>query len=648
MSLNLMAIGVVFSPLIGFILSLCLLRYPRIVQTITCFAVGLAFCLTIGLWIALKPNLNFTLELFGWLKAGKLRAKWGVSFDNLNFVMTMMVTFISFWVHIYSLGYMSHDPNRARYMAYLNFFTFTMLFLITSPTIAQLFVGWEGVGVASYLLISFWNYKPQASAAALKAFIVNRVGDAFMLLGICVLFFQFETFDFSMINLKISSQLGETIRFWGYDLPALDLIGILLFIGAMSKSAQLGLHVWLPEAMEAQTPVSALIHAATMVTAGVFLIVKLSPLYEAIPFVRQIMTIVGSLTALFAAFVALTQTDIKKIIAYSTCSQLGYMVVACGCSAYSAAIFHLLTHAFFKALLFLGAGSVIHAMSGEQDIRKMGGLGKLIPKTYFLMWIGSLALAGFPGFAGYYSKDLIIENVWMTSHPIILGISLLVVLLTAFYSWRLLWIVFQGPLRADEQVSAHIHESPKIILFPLFILAIGSIFGGWWGKRWFVEGRGTFSWQGSIVETTILGKTTLPVWLHVVPVSLCVLGIALGCFLYYKPQFVNKIGKGFLYRLSFNKGYFDQIYDYLFSKPLARIGRFFSTTIDHNIIDKFGPRAVSKAAVFLSHQYKFLQNGYLSRYAYIMLLSTVIFLAYYCIQFYFPLNVNKIWPIFLK
>ena len=638
--------GIVFSPLIGFGLSLCLLRHPRIVQTLTCIAVAVAFLSTLSLWLFFKPNLTFTVELFGWLKAAKMRVKWGIGFDNLNFIMAMIVTFISFLVHIYSLGYMAQDPNRARYMAYLNFFTFTMLVLITSPTIIQLFVGWEGVGLASYLLIGFWNQKPRANAAAIKAFIVNRVGDACMLLGICVLFYQFQTFDFSIINLKAPSQVGVTISFWGFDILSLNLIGILLFIAAMSKSAQLGLHVWLPDAMEAPTPVSALIHAATMVTAGVFLIVKLSPLYEATPFVREIMVIIGSLTALFAAIVALTQTDIKRIIAYSTCSQLGYMVLACGCSAYSAAIFHLATHAFFKALLFLGAGSVIHAMSGEQDIRKMGGLGKLIPTTYILMVIGSLALTGVPGLAGYYSKDLIIESVWASGHPFALIIALFVVILTAFYSWRLLWLVFQGPLRADEQVTAHIHESPLIILIPLKVLAVGAIFGGWWGYRWLIQGQGTFTWQGSLIETLLLEKMHPPLWVRIVPLSLTIAGILLTYLIYQNPRWINRIGKGFVYRFSYNKGYFDEIYEFLFVRPLIALGNFFANIIDPKIIDRFGPQTTAKLSIFLSNQHKLLQNGYLSQYAFIMLLSTTLFLGFYCISFYFQVNVDKIWPIF--
>ncbi len=431
----------------------------------------------------------------------------------------------------------------------------------------------------------------------------------------------------------------------GIDVFALDLIGILLFIGAMAKSAQLGLHVWLPDAMEAPTPVSALIHAATMVTAGVFLIVKLSPLYEATPFVREIMVMIGSLTALFAAIIALTQIDIKRIIAYSTCSQLGYMVLACGCSAYSAAIFHLVTHAFFKALLFLGAGSVIHAMSGEQDIRKMGGLGKLIPITCVLMWIGSLALAGVPGLSGYYSKDLIIEYVWASDHLFALTIALLVVMLTAFYSWRLLWLVFQGPLRADEQVTAHIHESPLIVLIPLFILAVGAIFGGWWGYHWLIQGQGTFSWQGSLVETLALEKIHLPLWIHIVTVSLAITGILLACLIYQYPRWINKVGKGFLYRFSYNKGYFDEIYEYLFVKPFLVLGSFFSNIIDPKIIDRFGPQATVKASIFMSNHHKLLQNGYLSQYAFVMLLSIMLFLGFYCIQFYFPVDVDKIWSI---
>ena len=624
MSPNALALMVVFSTLVGFCLSLTLLRYPKVVQTITCVAVAITFCALLGLWFTLGPDSNFTINSFYWLKVGKLKVRWGLSFNDLAFVMGAVVSFVSFWVHIYSLAYMAQDPHRARFMAYLNFFTFMMLFLVTSPTIIQLFVGWEGVGLASYLLIGFWGYREKAAAAAMKAFLVNRVGDAAMILGICALFYQFQTVNFLELAAKIPGQVGVMISFWGCEVPALNLIGLLFFIGAMAKSAQIGFHVWLPDAMEAPTPVSALIHAATMVTAGVFLIVKLSPLYDCTPWVREIMIVIGALTALFGAVVALTQTDIKRIIAYSTCSQLGYMVLACGCSAYKASIFHLVTHAFFKALLFLGAGSVIHAMSGEQDIRKMGGLARLIPTTYGLMWVGSLALAGIPFLAGYYSKDWILYSLWKNGSIGGLMVALLVVILTAFYSWRLLWLVFQGRLRADDQVEAHVHESSPVMLLPLFVLATGSVVSGWCG------------WHLLMAETI-----HSPWWLEFTPIALAVSGILGAVTVYRHPNLAEKLGQGMWYRFSYHKGYFDDLYKLLFVKPSLWLGHFFWRTIDVSVIDHFGPEASTKTALFLSGRHKILQNGYLSRYTFVMLLAILLILGYYFVEFYQ-------WPSFVK
>lgn len=624
MSPNVLALLVVFSTLVGFVISLSLLKYPKIVQTITCLAVAISFCALLRLWFHVKPPSTFTIDLFNWLKVGKLKVRWGLSFNDLAFVMGAVVGFVSFWVHIYSLAYMANDSHRARFMAYLNFFTFMMMFLVTSPTVIQLFVGWEGVGLASYLLIGFWGHREKAGVAAMKAFLVNRVGDAALILGVCALFYKFKTVNFSILAIKIPAQMGAMIGFWGCELPALDLIGLFFFIGAMAKSAQIGFHVWLPDAMEAPTPVSALIHAATMVTAGVFLIVKLSPLYDATLWVREIMIVIGALTALFGAVVALTQTDIKRIIAYSTCSQLGYMVMACGCSAYKAAIFHLVTHAFFKALLFLGAGSVIHAMSGEQDIRKMGGLGRLIPTTYGLMWVGSLALAGVPFLAGYYSKDWILYSLWKNGSMGGLVIALLVVALTAFYSWRLLWLVFQGHLRADDQVAAHIHESPLIMLLPLFVLATGSVVSGWCG------------WHLLMAETL-----HSPWWLEVTPLVLALGGIGGAVYVYRHPTLAEKLGQGIGYQFSYHKGYFDEFYNRLLVKPCLWLGHFFWRTVDTQVIDRLGPEASTKSALFLSGRHKILQNGYLSRYTFVMLLAILLILVYYFAYFY-------LWSSFVK
>jgi len=415
--------------------------------------------------VAMMGN-PFTVDLATWISSGTFEARWALRFDTLTAVMLVVVTLVSSCVHVYSIGYMHHDHSIPRFMAYLSLFTFAMLMLVTADNLLQLFFGWEGVGVCSYLLIGFWYDRPSANAAAIKAFVVNRVGDFGFALGIVGCYLLFDSIAFETIFREAPAMAQASLTFIGIEFPALEIICFLLFIGAMGKSAQLGLHTWLPDAMEGPTPVSALIHAATMVTAGVFLVARMSPVFEYAPETLGFITFIGAATAFFAATIGLTQTDIKRVIAYSTCSQLGYMFFACGVSAYPAAIFHLMTHAFFKALLFLGAGSVIHAMSDEQDMRKMGGIWRHIKKTYILMWIGSLALAGLPFFAGFFSKDIILESAFASGSTIgtlafVLGI--LAACMTAFYSWRLLFMTFHGEPQADEKVMAHVHESPPAL-----------------------------------------------------------------------------------------------------------------------------------------------------------------------------------------
>jgi NADH-quinone oxidoreductase subunit L len=485
-----MDILVVFSPLLGAIIAGFLGRLigDRGAQLATCGLMGVSAIASLFVFQSVVVQGNgFTRELFTWIDSGTFELSWALKVDSLTAVMFSTVSVVSCMIHIYSIGYMAHDKSIPRFMAYLSLFTFFMLMLVSADNFVQMFFGWEGVGLVSYLLIGFWYDRPSACAAAIKAFLVNRVGDIGFALGIMGAFVLFGAVGFDQVFAAVPSFAEAEFSFIGIQGHALTTICILLFIGAMGKSAQLGLHTWLPDAMEGPTPVSALIHAATMVTAGVFMVCRLSPMFEYAPIALQIVTYVGAFTAFFAATVGLCQNDIKRVIAYSTCSQLGYMFFAAGVSAYGAAIFHLGTHAFFKALLFLGAGSVIHAMSDEQDMRKMGGLWKRIPQTYALMWIGSLALAGigipgtFLGFSGFFSKDIIIEAAYGAhSGPGLLAFwaGVAAAFMTAFYSWRLIIMTFHGSPRMDQHTWDHVHESPRVMLWPLFVLAAGAIFGG--------------------------------------------------------------------------------------------------------------------------------------------------------------------------
>src|SRR6202790_3941339 len=445
---------------------------------------------------------SYIAPIATWIVSGNFAVDWTVRIDTITAVMLVVVTGVSSLVHLYSIGYMEEDPHPARFFSFLSLFTFAMLMLVTANNFLQLFFGWEGVGLASYLLIGFWYTRPSANAAAIKAFVVNRVGDFGFALGIFGIFYVFKTLDFDTVFAAAPSMAGKSFIFAGHSVDIMTPLCLLLFVGAMGKSAQLGLHTWLPDAMEGPTPVSALIHAATMVTAGVYMVARLSPMFEYAPGALAVVGVIGGTTAIFAASVGMAQNDIKRVIAYSTCSQLGYMFFAAGVSAYGAAIFHLFTHAFFKALLFLGAGSVIHAVSGEQDMRRMGALWKKIPITYALMWIGSLSLAGIPFFAGFYSKDSILAAAWASGtavgrYSFCLGVF--TAFLTAFYSWRLIIMTFHGPSRVDHEAEHHIHESPWVMLVPLFVLAAGAIFAGYLADNFFVgEGRAEF-WKSAIL-----------------------------------------------------------------------------------------------------------------------------------------------------
>lgn len=640
MTISLLSQLVVFLPLVGFLVTGIGYKYigDRKAQWVTCSLMFASVLAGIVLFQKVTfGNQTGVITLFHWLQVGSFDVTIGLKIDTLSALMIVVVTLVSFLVHLYSVGYMSHDKSIPRFMAYLSLFTFAMLMLVTAPNFIQLFFGWEGVGLASYLLIGFWYERASANAAAMKAFIVNRVGDIGLALGIATIFAVFNTVDIDQFLLAIKTFDSLSARpvfdFWGCQLDLLTLIGVLMFIGAMGKSAQLGLHTWLPDAMEGPTPVSALIHAATMVTAGVFLVARLSFLYEMAPIARDMIIVVGAVTALFAATVALTQTDIKRVIAYSTCSQLGYMFFAAGCSGYGAAMFHLVTHAFFKALLFLGAGSVIHAMSDEQNMDHMGGVYKLILKTYAFMWIGSLALAGIPFFAGYYSKDSILETAFLSGTTLsylafILG--LFVAFLTAFYSWRLILLTFHGTAKANDKVMAHIHESPWTMLLPLAILSIGAIFSGYLAHDLFVGQWAEAFWGGSIAIVTHVHD--VPPFIKVAPLICAVSGIVLAYLIYGgKRGVADVIASLFrpIYLLFKNKWYFDPLYEYLFVQRALSLGRFFWQTGDKNMIDRFGPDGASKLSMSIARLTSGLQTGYVYHYAFAMIIGVLLLMTWY-------------------
>jgi NADH-quinone oxidoreductase subunit L len=634
--------AIVFLPLLGAAIAGLGGRLigDRAAQLVTCGAMVLSAVLGIVMFVDVAlGGGNRTIDLTTWMASGSFEVAWALRFDTLSAVMVAMVSLVAACIHVYSVGYMSHDPHIPRFMAYLNFFTFFMLMLVTSDNFVQMFLGWEGVGLCSYLLIGFWYDRPSANAAAIKAFVVNRVGDFGFALGIMFVFVLYDAVGFDTVFAATPEKVDVYYKFLGHDVHALTTICILLFIGAMGKSAQIGLHTWLPDAMEGPTPVSALIHAATMVTAGVFMVCRLSPMFEFAPTALTMVTVVGATTAIFAATIGLVQTDIKRVIAYSTCSQLGYMFFAAGVSAYGAAMFHLVTHAFFKALLFLGSGSVIHAMSGEQDMRKMGGLYKLIPRTYVLMWIGSLALAGVPFFAGYYSKDMILEAAFAKHtgaglYAYWLGIA--AALLTAFYSWRLLFLTFHGKPRMDHHTLEHVHESPAVMLVPLYVLAVGAVIGGYLGYELFVGHHRAEFWRESLfvlaANDTLEAAHHLPFWVGLLPTVVGVLGIA-GAYVAYirRPEIPGMVAAQFrlLYLFLLNKWYFDELYDRLFVRPALWIGRGFWKIGDGAIIDGFGPDGIAATARNLARWTSARQTGYVYHYAFAMLIGVVVAITWF-------------------
>ncbi len=574
-----------------------------------------------------------------WINSGSLDVNWSMLIDPLSAIMLVVVTSVSSLVHIYSIGYMSHDPHKPRFMAYLSLFTFAMLMLVTSDNFIQLFFGWEGVGLCSYFLIGFWFKKESANAAAIKAFVVNRVGDFGFALGIFLIFYLFGTVNYSEVFQQMPTVVDKNLSFLGFEVKAIDLICLLLFIGAMGKSAQILLHTWLPDAMEGPTPVSALIHAATMVTAGVFLVVRCSPIYEYSPLILNLITIVGMTTAFFAATVALVQTDIKKIIAYSTCSQLGYMFFAAGVGAYNVAMFHLFTHAFFKALLFLGSGSVIHAFKDEQNINNMGGVWRKLPYTYALMIIGTLALTGFPFLSGFYSKDAIIEFAYLrgnTTGYYAAGIGIFTAFLTSIYSWRLIFKTFHGKYNNKEIDIEKTHESPLVMLIPLVILAIGAIFAGYLFKDLFIgHGGENYFWSNSIKFLEPLSTEHPPTWFLLLTPCLVLLSIPIAYYLFVKnkdiPNQIANINKP-LYNFLINKWYFDELYEVIFIRPSKKIGLFLWKFCDGKLIDGFGPDGISSFIKKCSIKANKFQSGFIYQYAFIMLLGFSALLTFLIIK----------------
>ncbi|MGO4673076.1 NADH-quinone oxidoreductase subunit L [Bosea sp. 2YAB26] len=675
--------AIVFLPLLGFLIAglfgrLIGSRASEIVTT------SLLMVSAVLSWIAFF-NVGFgagttRIQVATWLASADLRVDWAFRVDTLTAVMLVVVNTVSSLVHLYSIGYMHEDPHRPRFFAYLSLFTFAMLMLVTADNLVQMFFGWEGVGLASYLLIGFWYQKPSANAAAIKAFVVNRVGDFGFLLGLALVFVLFGSVTFDSIFPKAGELTGQTFRFLGYEWNALTLTCLLLFMGAMGKSAQFLLHTWLPDAMEGPTPVSALIHAATMVTAGVFMVARLSPIFEYAPVAMTVVVVIGATTAFFAATVGLVQNDIKRVIAYSTCSQLGYMFVALGVGAYSAGIFHLFTHAFFKALLFLGAGSVIHAMHHEQDMRRMGGLRKYIPFTAAAMTIGTLALTGFGipgtmfGFAGFFSKDAIIESAFAAKHGFATDYAFVLLVVaacfTSFYSWRLYFMTFEGrPRWADHGHDAHghddhahaahahghddhahvghghdghgdhahqPHESPLSMLVPLAVLALGAVAAGFVFKEAFIGHDYEHFWKASLFtgkDNHILhAMHEVPGWVVASPFIAMVLGFvgALYCYV-LRPDVPGKLAKAnpVLYRFLLNKWYFDEIYDFLFVRPAKWLGRFLWKKGDGFIIDGFGPDGVSARVVDVTNRVVRLQTGFVYHYAFAMLIGVAGLVTWY-------------------
>jgi len=627
---------VVFLPLAGASLGYALKflgdRYTEVITTSFLFLSAILSIIIFYNGIVYNEYANY--KIIEWISSGRLKVDWSINIDPLSSIMLIVVTSVSSLVHLYSIGYMSHDPYKPRFMAYLSLFTFAMLMLVVSDNFLQLFFGWEGVGLCSYLLIGFWYKKNSANNAAIKAFLVNRVGDFGLAIGIFLIFNYFGTINYDEVFTKVAEQSTKEIIFFGLNVNLVTLISLTLFIGAMGKSAQFLFHTWLPDAMEGPTPVSALIHAATMVTAGVFLVVRCSPIFEYSQVALNFIAVIGMITAVFAASVALVQNDIKKIIAYSTCSQLGYMFFAAGVGAYHVAIFHLFTHAFFKALLFLGAGSVIHAFNNEQDIRKMGGVWRKIPYTWTLMLVGTLALTGFPLLSGFYSKDAIIEFAYFKNSSIgyyAMTVGIGTAFLTAIYSWRLFFKTFHGKYNNLNLPIEKTHESPMVMLVPLIFLALGALFAGYAFKELLIGHNYLGFWKKSIFFIKEIEHLDLPLWLIFSTPFLVIIAIPLSYYLYIKNtgilSGIRKLNEP-LYNFLLNKWYFDELYETIFVKPLKLVGSFLWKKGDLNTIDRYGPDGFSKIIKYFSNKAVKFQSGYIYDYAFVMLLGLSFLLTY--------------------
>mgnify|MGYP001449377062 CR=1 FL=1 len=634
-----MEYAVVLLPLIG-----CITGYfskyfgdifPLIITTLFIFISSILSILIFYNGIAYDSYGNYLI--YEWISSGNFVATWSINIDPLSSIMLVVVSLISFLVHFYSIGYMRHDPNKARFMSYLSLFTFSMLILVVSDNFLQLFFGWEGVGLSSYLLIGFWYKRDSANKAAIKAFLVNRVGDFGFAIGIFLIFIFFGSINYNEVFQTVPDLSLKQINFLGMNINLITLICLFLFMGAMGKSAQFFLHTWLPDAMEGPTPVSALIHAATMVTAGVFLVVRCSPIFEYSEFALNFVAIIGMLTAIFAASVALVQNDIKRIIAYSTCSQLGYMFFAAGVGAYHVAIFHLFTHAFFKALLFLGSGSVIHSLNDEQDIRNMGGLWKAMPFTWISMLIGTLALTGFPFLSGYYSKDAIIEFAYLSGTNVgysAAAIGIFTAILTALYSWRLIFKTFHGKFNNQKLSKSEVHESEMVIIIPLAILVLGSILAGLLFKDFLIGKNFLDFWKNSIFFLNEIDHSHVPFWLLITTPALVSLSIPVAYYFYIRNKriFENiKFKNEKIYNFLLNKWYFDEFYERLLVKPLKKLGLYFWKSGDEKTINHYGPDGISKIIKKISEKAVKLQSGYIFDYAFVMLLGFSLLLTFFII-----------------
>jgi NADH-quinone oxidoreductase subunit L len=641
---------VVFAPLLGALIAGLFQRFigDKVAMAITTGLMFLAAaCALVVFKEAAFDQVKRTTDIARWISIGGFEGNWALKIDTLSATMLVVVTSVSSLVHLYSIGYMADDPHRARFFSYLSFFTFSMLMLVTSSNFLQLFFGWEGVGVASYLLIGFWYQKRSANDAAIKAFVTNRVGDFGFALGIMAIFLVFGSIEFDTVFSMVPEKAGQMLQIGAWSVNAIELIGILLFIGAMGKSAQFILHVWLPDAMEGPTPVSALIHAATMVTAGVFLICRCSPIYEYAPNSAMIITMLGAFTAIFAATVGLAQNDIKRVIAYSTCSQLGYMFFAAGIGAYQAAMFHLFTHAFFKALLFLGAGSVIHGMHHEQDMRRMGGLSKLMPITWLLMMVGTIALTGIGipgtpvGFAGFFSKDAIIESAFAAgSHggfapTFAFWIGVVAAFLTSIYSWRVVFMTFHGRARADQHTMHHVHESPSVMLIPLYVLAAGAVLAGVVFAQYFIGHHQEEFWNGAIftlpTNHVLHEAHNVPTWVKWAPFVVTMAGLAIAAFVYVMNDGLGeKIakGQGPIHAFLSNKWYIDELYNFVFVKGARALGDLFWKGGDQKVIDGLGPNGFAAATWFSARKLVKLQSGFVYHYAFMMLTAAVVIGAF--------------------